>query len=275
MEIIDPEQKNQNTPNQFWREQEKSHKRSKVFTGFIILSVGVLFLLKELGMNIPHWLISWPMLLIVIGLSIWIKNPIRHFFGGFILVVIGTLFLTKSILPALIIGKFVWPLVIILIGLYVLFKPSGSFRRKQNCHNYKHTRRWQRWEQQWKAQAEFNKNDYSPENYIEVNSIFGGVKKKIISKNFRGGEVNAVFGGAEINLSQADIQGRVELEVNQVFGGTKLIIPPHWEIHSELDAVFGSVEDKRPILKDEFSDQSKVLVLQGAAVFGGIEIHSY
>ena len=37
-----------------------------------------------------------------------------------------------------------------------------------------------------------------------------------------------MFGGAEINFMQADIQGRVELEVNQVFGGTKLIVPAHW-----------------------------------------------
>ncbi|HMW10948.1 MAG TPA: LiaF-related protein, partial [Bacteroidia bacterium] len=90
----------------------------------------------------------------------------------------------------------------------------------------------------------------------------------------KGGEVSAVFGGAEINFMQADIQGRVELEVNQVFGGTKLIVPAHWEIKSEIAAVLGSVEDKRP-LRGTTTDEKKVLILRGTTVFGGIDINSY
>ena len=59
-----------------------------------------------------------------------------------------------------------------------------------------------------------------------------------------------------------------------VFGGVKLIVPPHWEIKSSLDSVFGSVEDKRTIYKD-VNSEGKILVLKGAAVFGGIEIKSF
>jgi predicted membrane protein len=273
MEIIDPIQE-QKESNEYWKENEKSHKRGKLFTGLIILTAGVLFLLRELGTDIPRWILSWPMLLVAIGFSVWIKNPIKHFFGGFILILIGGLFLTRSILPALALGKFVWPIVLIVIGVYVLFKPTNKYRRNRYHWEKKYAKKWSRWEQR-RYQAGNGSSDYSPDNYLELNSVFGGVKKKIISKEFKGGESNAVFGGAEINLSQADFQGRVEIEINQVFGATRLIIPPHWEVHSELTAVFGSVEDKRPIVKDVLSESGKILVLEGAAVFGSIEINCF
>jgi hypothetical protein len=82
------------------------------------------------------------------------------------------------------------------------------------------------------------------------------------------------MGGAEYNLSQADITGPVSIEIIQVFGGTKLVVPPHWEIRTEAVAVFAGIEDKRPAQPGTF-DPSKVLILKGTTVFGGIEIRSY
>jgi predicted membrane protein len=104
--------------------------------------------------------------------------------------------------------------------------------------------------------------------------MFGGTKKNVISKDFKGGEVTCVFGGAEINLSQADINGKVVLEMHQVFGGTKLIVPPHWQVnHQETVAFMGGIEDRRPDTKD--TDPNKILILKGTSVFGGLDISSY
>jgi len=85
------------------------------------------------------------------------------------------------------------------------------------------------------------------DNLIEINSVFGGTKRKILSKDLKGGEINTVFGGNDIDLSQADINGTATFETNIVFGGVKLIVPAHWQIKSEVDCVFGTVEDKRRI----------------------------
>ncbi len=46
------------------------------------------------------------------------------------------------------------------------------------------------------------------EDYIDAVTVFGGVKKNILSKNFRGGDVTTFMGGTELNLTHADIQGR-------------------------------------------------------------------
>ena len=64
------------------------------------------------------------------------------------------------------------------------------------------------------------------------------------------------------------------MDTTAIFGGIKLIVPPHWDLKIQITAVFGGVEDKRPVQAAKV-DPDKMLVLDGAAVFGGIEINSY
>ena len=90
---------------------------------------------------------------------------------------------------------------------------------------------------------------YVPHNYgddyIDAVSVFGGVKKTILSKDFKGGDIVNIFGGAEMDLTQADINGRVILDITQIFGGTKIVVPSHWQVVSDIAAVFAGVDDKR------------------------------
>src|SRR5690606_26322804 len=114
---------------------------------------------------------------------------------------------------------------------------------------------------------------YNATDYIDAVSVFGGIKKHIISKNFRGGEIVNIMGGADINLMQADIQGPVVLEVVQIFGGTKIIVPAHWKVHPEMAAIFGGVEDQR-FTYTAVPDDTRVLYIKGTSIFGGITIKS-
>ncbi len=252
------------------RDWERSHRRGKVLAGLIIMGIGSLFLAREMGAYIPHWIFSWKVLLIVIGIYVGIKHSFRNA-GWLIPIFIGTAFLLRDNFPELGISHYIWPIALIFIGLMIIFKPR---RKKCGNHRYRRWERHQNWQQkneQW-AQWQEKKNS---DNYLELNAVFAGMEKNIITKDFKGGEINVVFGGAEVNLSQADINGRVELEINNVFAGTKLIVPAHWEIKSEITAVLGSVEDKRMIQKDISYSESKVLVLRGSVVFGGIDIQSF
>jgi predicted membrane protein len=122
--------------------------------------------------------------------------------------------------------------------------------------------------------VEYSAGDTMSEELIESVSVFGGTKRSIISKNFKGGEITSILGGSEINLSQADIQGKAFLEINQLFGGTKLIIPSNWQVQAESTAILGSVEDTR-IGNNSNVDPNKTLVIEGTSVFGGISIKSY
>ena len=114
---------------------------------------------------------------------------------------------------------------------------------------------------------------YSSEDYIDTTSVFGGVHKKVVSKNFKGGDITTFLGGTEIDLSQADFTGMARLDVTQVMGGTKIIVPAHWEVRSEVTAIFAGFEDKRQ--QPAIVNPEKVLIIEGTSIFGGIELKNF
>lgn len=260
-----------NTQQKEYKEKDRirqSDSRGKILGGVIVIAIGVALLLRQIGVNLPQWLFTWEVLVIITGIYLGIKHSLRHP-GWIIFILIGSLFLADDIFPDITISAMIWPVLIILLGIIIIFKP----RNIHKCQNHQ----WQRWKHHWKDKYEWeNTNTIQGEDSIETVSVFAGVKKHVISKNFKGGEVTCVFGGAEINLMQADLNGTAVLELTQIFGGTKLIVPAHWDIqHHELVAVLGGIEDKRFIQKETIIDTGKKLVLRGTCLLGGIEIKSY
>ena len=97
----------------------------------------------------------------------------------------------------------------------------------------------------------------------------------MLSKNFQGGNISSIFGGSEIDFTQADINGQVVIRFEVLFGGAKIIIPSHWAVQNEIDGVFHGVDDNRRFNPDAALNPGKVLILKGSVTFGGVEIRSY
>ncbi len=262
-----------------WVEYHEEHSRAGRFLGgIIILAVGVVLLLNQMGTVLfPHWLFTWPMILIVVGFYIGARHNFR--LGGWpIVMLVGGVFLAEDFYPNLSLSEYIWPIVIIAVGLLMILRPKRRYWKRHGW-DWEDKAYWKNQKWQWKAHAKYGApapgaGSYSQDDFIDSTSIFGGVHKVIISKDFKGGDVVNIFGGAEINLSQADIKGKVTLEVVQIFGGTKIIVPSDWEIQSKMVSIFGGVEDKRnpAIIK---SNPEKVLVIDGTSIFAGIDILSY
>jgi len=249
-------------------------RSGKALVGLILLTIGCILLLQTLDLFfIPSWVLSWPVFLILIGCFIGSRQGFNQP-SAFMPVIIGLIFLSNRILPDMNLSRLFWPFIIIALGIWMILG-------KKNRRFPDDFGRWSREPDivpPGRAYAEPDNQQYqdpaeATEDRIESVSIFGGVKKNIVSKNFKGGEIVNFFGGSEINLIQADINGRVNLEVVQVFGGTKIIVPANWVIHSEMVAIFGGIEDKRPPQPNAAGD--KVLVIQGTSIFGGIDIKSF
>jgi len=242
-------------------------KGGRVLTGLFLVAAGTLLFAFKMGLPLPPWLFTWPVALIAFGILVCVRhNSINA--GGIILILVGGLNLIDKLEPELNFHAFIAPVIIIILGLVFILKPKRM---------WKHKRKWNEkvvedFDASWKHAYDEKNNDDS--DYIDSTSVFGGVKKNILSKNFKGGEITCFMAGAEFNLSQCDIQNQVVLEVTQVFGGTKLIIPANWRIKSEVVTVFGGIEDKRPLQPGNIN-YDKVLVLIGTTVFGGIDIRSY
>jgi predicted membrane protein len=235
----------------------------RVLGGIVLVTAGVLWLMQKAGVWFPVWMFSGHMFIAVLGLYIWARHAFRRP-AGLIVMSLGILLLMGDIIPDLSLGKFIWPILIIVGGIWMMLSPGHGGRRFSQS----------RWAQ--KKNGNFEGTDFlNEEDYLNSTSIFAGVKKRFFSKDFKGGKVVCIFGGTDVDLGHAEIQGPITIEIAQVFGGTKLILPPHWEVRSEIVAIAGGVEDKRYQAVGREEDVNKVLILRGTVIFGGIDIKSY
>jgi hypothetical protein len=109
------------------------------------------------------------------------------------------------------------------------------------------------------------------DNYINTSTIFGDLKRTIISKDFKGGYVKNVFGNTELDFTHADISGPVLLDISQAFGQVTLAIPTDWQIDSDINHFASTMDDDRSYLI-RTKRTGKVLVLKGLSVFAAVEI---
>ena len=254
----------------YMQKYEKAHRRGKVAGGLVLLTAGSLFLAREMGAELPQWIFTWKMLLIAIGVISGIKHGSRRM-GWMIPIVVGVAFIMADLYPEFSIKPFILPVVLMLAGLFFIFKPV----RRSHRHYWHHRRYGRHYSAQAMGGARSTEGSTEQHDYLDTTSFLGGVKKNVISKQFKGGDVTNVFGGSEINLMQADFADQVTLDITQVFGGTKLIIPANWQIRTTVVTVFGGVEDKRQVNPGVENEKTKLLILEGTNFFGGIEISSY
>lgn len=251
---------------------EDQGNQSHIWTGVFILAIGIAALIKVTNPDLPRWLFSWKTFLIALGLFIGFKHGFK---GGTwaLLMVMGGAFLMADIYPDISIRRYIWPGILILIGAALIIRPK---RRYQDCYidSRKKKDTNSGVEDATIIEETYESQTDVPEDFVDSTSFFGGAKKNIISKNFKGGDIVNVFGGTELDLSRADFNGTAIIDLTTIFGGTKLIVPSNWTIKSEAVTIFGGMEDKRNVQALSDSAQ-KILILKGTVIFGGIEIKSF
>ncbi|WP_147275632.1 LiaF transmembrane domain-containing protein [Adhaeribacter pallidiroseus] len=280
--------------------QHTSSPSGKIVAGLIIVAVGVIFLLRQMGYYFPQWLFSWPMILIVIGLINGAKHGFRHF-AWFILIGLGVAFLLDQMYPIYHITRYAWPLFIIGAGLFMILNRNRSWpdraERRQHWQNRRERfinnatattgasslnttepipyTQQQEYPMYATQNADAGNSSNQNSEFVEITAVLGGIKRNILSKNVTGADITAFMGGAELNFAQADINGRVIIDMTLIMGGCKLIVPSNWQVISEITAVMGGIDDKRNIIPNTNGANPKVLILKGVALMGGIEITSY
>ncbi len=265
-------------------------RNGKALAGIILLAVGAVLLIRQFDFFfIPSWLFSWPMWLIFWGLFIGAKSNFRKS-SSFTLTLLGVVFLIDNNIHGA--SGIVWPVAIISIGLWMILRRHSRFDK-----DYLQKQQDAKWE--WNNNAgnpagpivDYTIDPAAPstnvppngpsasykptgDDYLDTVSVFGSVKKTILSKNFKGGEIVNIFGGAELDFTQADINGKVIIDITQIFGGVKMIVPPHWQVVPDIAAVFAGIEDKR-MKSTAAVGSEKILILKGVSIFAGVDVRSY
>jgi len=250
----------------FEKMHEEFHNRAsreirnvKILMGSMIVIFGVLLLVKNLGLMpepykylLETYLVSWQSLCIFIGIFVLIKDRFMSL-SGVMLMVIGVFFIARKECAGLDYDDLFnyWPVLVILFGLSVIFK------HKHRCNDV------------------CNTNSVSlTKDYLDDIRVFSGGKTSVESKNFKGGKCVAVFGGTEINCSEAVLADGVNvIEVFAMIGGFTIIVPNGWNVKVDVVAMLGGINDKRSVHSEPI-DSKKTLVIKGVAILGGGEIRS-
>lgn len=260
-------------------------RNNKALAGIVLLVVGAVLLVHQMDIFFfPFWLFRWPMILIAIGLYSGAKHNFRNS-GWLIMILVGVVFTLDDAVKGYDMGRITWPVLIIIFGLWMILRRGNRWDKNKE--------QWDKWAYNMPGATQTatpdpnepvnpNPQDFTGkrpphsygDDYLDAVSVFGGVKKTILSKDFKGGDIVNIFGGAELDLTQADINGRIILDITQIFGGTKIVVPSNWQVVSDIAAVFASVDDKR-MRSTAGLGNDKILVLKGVSIFAGIDIRSY
>lgn len=234
--------------------------------GFLLILVGTLFLAFNRGWldpNLRYIVFSWPMIFVVFAFFALTK---KEFWGMLFWLILATFFLLPRIAvayPGLLPGisedfsRNFWPILLILVGIGVVLRVSFG-KRIGSCR---------------RERERFDVNEIEGTDGIYIRKvIFGGNEDIFLEPVFRGGSIEVVFGGVELDLRRSTLpEGDTILQIEAVFGGIKLYLPDDWVIVPKIDAVLGGVENKR-FAKAMSTDGSRRLLITGEVVFGGLEI---
>jgi predicted membrane protein len=222
--------------------------QGRIFSGLLIILIGVLFLLGNLGkLDIGEVFSTyWPLILVFIGLWHLIAYEFRRTGFAVILILIGAFFMLVNL--DLIRGRvwiYFWPLLIIAVGLWLIFKPRFKpFQEKA---------------------PEIKEKD------LDAFIIFSGIKRRFSTPEFRGGKATAIFGGIDLDFTQAGLaDNKATIELTAVFGGMEILVPSDWEVVVDSSSIFGGVEDKHKTVPP--AETKATLFIRATAIFGGIEI---
>lgn len=236
-------------------QESRNISNSRLILGLLLITLGVLYFLDNIDVisfDFGHVIFSWPMFFTVIGLIILINA--RNKFFGTLLLLIGLFFLVPKIFPELHYNSgIIWPIIIIILGISILLKTG---------------RHWHEGSTGFFS----GKKQINLDKFDEV-AVFGGGDKMIRSDNFQGGNLLAIFGGFEIDLSQCKLaEGDHYIDVLAIFGGATLIVPKEWNVRVDVLPIFGGFGKKGYRLSESDVDRSKSLIVKGVVIFGGGEI---
>ena len=223
---------------------------SQLIVGLLVIAVGVLFLLDNLGLIPFRNAISfWPVVFIVGGVSMLVSDDERKPRPlGVAFIIVGVVLLLQRMGFVFFSWHVVWPLLLILGGGHLLYRSMTRDRQR----------------------TVLDKDGVRSGNLLDVTAILGGVERRVSTPDFRGGDITALLGGCELDLRESSIVDQAVIDVFAVCGGVNIKVPADWTVILQGTPIMGGFSQKTVAPPDG----SKRLVIRGQAIMGGVEVHN-
>lgn len=217
--------------------------RGRILVGFILITLGVLFLLDQndvvdSGDLIADW---WPVVFVLAGFLYLSFSP-RHLTVPAVLIVIGLGLLARSLdfVPDWVQTIF-WPLVLVAIGLWVMFGSGLGTPAVQRGDR--------------------------------VTSLVAFFGREVVneSQQFGGGSIITVFGATDVDLRRArPVPEGAAMDVVVAFGGVDIVVPEEWRVEVKGIPLFGGWSNKTR--RDRVGSDAPLLSVEALVAFGGMDI---
>ena len=210
---------------------EKRSPWSSAVIGLAILAIGVIFWLDRIEKIEARDLFHYlPLLLIAFAVAALIE---RHWVAAAAWFFVTAVFYADG-RPWAIFGA--WPLLISIGGVSLMMQ---AFRPRNSAVD------------------------------IHAVAVMGANSRTFGSQPFSGGEVVAVMGGCEIDLSSAQPppSGEAVIDVLAFWGGVAIKVPAGWQVVSRVVPILAGYDDRTaPALG------VPRLIIRGSVIMGGVEV---
>ena len=208
---------------------------------------GIVLGLNALGItNINIFFAGWWTMFIIVPSLIGFFNEKENRTGNLIGLSIGIILLLSclDIISFDIIFKLIIPFIFVMIGLNFIFSDNLKKTVKEKFKN-------------------FNKN-----NLEYIVAFFSEQKINKDNENFKGCNLDVVFGSIDIDLRNAKIDKEVIIKASSIFGNIDIKLDDNVNVILKSVPIFGSVTNRIRNNKDN----KKTIYIDAFCLFGGINI---
>lgn len=216
----------------------------RVGLGLGLMAAGLLAGLDQAGViDIGDLWRFWPLVLVVAGLGgLWRS---RGGLGPLLLLGAGILLLLHTLDWMRLRPGVIVPLGLVLLGLRLL----------------------------WPRPATPEKGSDEGQDTVELNAVLGGLQHRVRSPAFRGGRVNVLLAGCDLDLTAAGCApGGAVLDLFVFWGGIEVRVPKGWTVVLEATPLLAGIEDQTESPGAVTPGGGSRLVLRGTVLMGGVEI---
>lgn len=226
-----------------------------IIWGIILVTVGVIYALNALEItNINIFFKGWWTLFIIIPCTVnFITSRNRDdVFGNLFGIAIGVFLLlcARGIFDYSMIWKLLLPAVVVIIGFRMLIK--GIFGRRNREDD---------------DEEDEDGDDDNKADFDTANAIFSSHRINYDGMVFHSAELNVIFGGAQLDLRNAIIEGDCKVRANCIFGGITILVPENVNVKINDSSVFGGSSNKTT-----YHEGAHTIYVKGNSIFGGVSV---
>lgn len=231
-------------------------KLAKLFLGFSIAAIGVLWILSVTGViGFDIFFRGWWTLLIILPCTAHlIANPNWGSFSG---IALGAVLLLQAqgYIDWSVFWKLCLAIIFIAFGIVLIFSKSGR-PECWNCHD---------------SRGGCSIISRDGRNILKISSAFGEQNHRVEAEEFDGADIEASFGSVRLDLRNAIFNEDVEVRVKASFAGVGIYVPKDVKVDVRSNSAFGGVNNKTADRLRQQTGSHTILIIAECS-FAGVEV---